>query len=634
MVPRIIAPKMIIIMNEHVLTFFEKFIPPQANFEEKRRLVLFISLSLVGVFALFIFGIIAIFQNNTLLATTDLLTSFILSLNLWHYSIKKKLRFNIFIALSIISFVFVQLYVTGGTEQSAFVWYFTYPLIACFLLGSFPGIIATMIMIIPVIMMVFWSSEFSFTANYNLNLELRFIASYLVVGTFAYVFERNGEHNRKVLHDINQSLEKIILERTSELISKNKQLEEEIKERIKAEKEVHLSHEQREKIEDQLHRAQKMEAIGTLAGGVAHDLNNVLSGIVSYPEMLLWNLEKNSPLHKPLLTIQKAGQKAAAIVQDLLTLTRRGVNVIEVVDLNEIITDYLQSPEYDKLMSYHPNISIIKNMDQKLLHLKGSPIHIRKTIMNLISNAAEAQQDYGEISISTYNHTFDSSKTSTKPDRIGTFSALEITDKGCGMTEEDMERIFEPFYTKKIMGRSGSGLGMAVVWGTVQDHHGFIDIESRPNRGTTFTLYFPSTQEQLKKEQVSIPITQYMGNQETILVVDDNEEQREIASNILTSLNYKASTACSGEEAINCIKNNNNDMLLLDMIMDPGIDGLETYKKIIEINPDQKAVIASGFAETDRVKEVQQLGASSFIKKPYSMETIGMALKKELTKQP
>ena len=262
--------------------------------------------------------------------------------------------------------------------------------------------------------------------------------------------------------------------------------------------------------------------------------------------------------------------------------------------------------------------------------MKGSPIHIRKTIMNLVSNAAEAQPDGGAIAISTYNRTVDLPEKGFEDIRQGDFVTLQISDNGCGISEEDKERIFEPFYTKKVMGRSGTGLGMAVVWGTVQDHHGFIDIKSKLDEGTTFYIYFPATREDAMTGQARVPVSEYMGDGQLVLIVDDSEEQRIIASGILEALNYKTIAVASGEEAIGCIKEKDPMILLLDMIMEPGMDGLETYQQSIAINPKQKAIIASGFAETDRVKEIQRLGAGRFIKKPYTIETVGLAIKKEL----
>ncbi|MBL7178270.1 MAG: PAS domain S-box protein [Desulfobacteraceae bacterium] len=411
------------------------------------------------------------------------------------------------------------------------------------------------------------------------------------------------------------------------------------------------------KLETQLLQAQKMETIGILAGGVAHDLNNILSGIISYPELLLMDLPEGSPLRKPLLTIKSSGEKAAVVVQDLLTLARRGVTITEIVNLNSIISEQLKSPEFENLKSFHPNVDIETNLEKDLLNIKGSTVHLSKTVMNLVSNAAEAMPDGGKVLVSTENLYIDRPIRGYDHVDEGDYVVVTVSDTGIGISKKDMNRIFEPFYTKKIMGRSGTGLGMAVVWGTVKDHNGYIDVEStegkaRPPRlsesdppalqaralragggqGTTFTLYFPVTREELAIDKSLLSIEDYMGKGESILIIDDVEEQRDIASGMLKKLGYSVTSVSSGEEAIEYMKDNSVDLLLLDMIMDPGIDGLDTYKRILKLHPKQKAIIASGFSETDRVKEAKRLGAGAYVKKPYVLEKIGVVIKEELEK--
>jgi len=389
---------------------------------------------------------------------------------------------------------------------------------------------------------------------------------------------------------------------------------------------------ERKKIETQLRQAQKMEAIGLLAGGVAHDLNNVLSGIVSYPDLLLMDLEEDSPLRKSILAIQSSGQKAAEIVQDRLALARRGVENKSVLNLDDIISEYLKSPEYEKLTKYHSNVSVETNLDTKLMNIAGSPTQLRKMIMNLVSNAAEAQPSGGKITISTRNQYVDTPIKGYEEIKEGDFVVLEIEDTGLGIAPEDLSRIFEPFYTKKVMGRSGTGLGMAVVWGTAHDNNGYLDLKSTEGVGTTFSLYFPITRGEKIRKKGLIPVEEYMGKKEKILVIDDIREQRDIAANILDKLNYTVTTVSSGEDAVEYMKNNSVDLLILDMIMEPGIDGLETYRRIINLHSTQKTIIASGYSETGRVKEAQKLGVGEYIKKPYTLEKIGIAVKEELEK--
>jgi PAS domain S-box-containing protein len=391
--------------------------------------------------------------------------------------------------------------------------------------------------------------------------------------------------------------------------------------------------EEKARLQIKLQHAQKMKAIGTLAGGVAHDLNNILSGIVSYPELILMELPKDSPIRDAIKTIQESGKKAAAIVQDLLTLARRGVSTSEIVNLNDIISEYIISPEFKKLKKFHPLVEIETCLDSSLLNIAGSPVHLLKTIMNLISNAAEAMTEGGTISLSTKNRYIDQPISGYDNVNEGDYVVLTVSDSGIGIAADEINRIFEPFYTKKVMGISGTGLGMAVVWGTVKDHKGYIHVESELEKGTTFELYFPITRKKKAGDQKSNELADYMGNGESILVVDDVKEQREIALKILSQLGYSVRLASSGEEAVKLIRNETADLVVLDMIMPPGIDGLDTFEQIISIHPNQKAIIVSGFSETNRVKKAQQLGAGAYVKKPYTLERIGMAVKAELEKE-
>ncbi|MFH0730739.1 MAG: ATP-binding protein [Pseudomonadota bacterium] len=391
-----------------------------------------------------------------------------------------------------------------------------------------------------------------------------------------------------------------------------------------------LAQETQKQLEDKLRRAEKMEAIGTLAGGVAHDLNNILSGIVSYPELLLWQLPKDSPLQAPIETIWESGKRAAAIVQDLLTLARRGVTVTAIVNMNTIVMEYLKSPEHKKLLSFHTHIDVEIFLDPDLMNISGSSVHLSTTLMNLISNAAEAMPAGGKISITTDNRYLDRPIKGYDDVKEGDYVVLSVSDTGIGISPKDMGRIFEPFYTKKKMGRSGTGLGMAVVWGTVKDHKGYIDFDSREGKGSVFRLYFPVTRKELEKEIIKLSIDDYRGNGESILVVDDVKDQRKIANSILTKLGYRVTTVSSGEEAVEYLAQHSADLLVLDMIMDPGMDGLETYKKVIALHPGQKAIITSGYSETQRVREAQKLGVGDYLKKPYAIEKLGAAVKKQL----
>lgn len=391
--------------------------------------------------------------------------------------------------------------------------------------------------------------------------------------------------------------------------------------------------EEKQALQERLQRAEKMEALGTLAGGVAHDLNNVLGVLVGFSELLAEKLPKDSPLSKYADHILKSSMKGTVIIEDLLTLARRGVTVSETVNLNKIVSDYFRTPEFDKLQSFHTGVKISTVLEEKLLNIKGSPVHLGKTVMNLISNAAEAISGGGEVIIRTENRYLDKPVRGYDELKEGDYVVLAVSDTGSGISAGDLAKIFEPFYTKKVMGKSGTGLGLAVVWGTVKDHSGYIDVKSEEGKGSVFTLYFPATRENPAGIPSVLSTDAYRGRGESILVVDDVPAQRELAVNMLERLGYRVKAVDSGEKAVEYLKKEKADLIVLDMIMDPGIDGLETYRRILEIYPGQKAIIVSGFSETDRVRKTQQMGAGAFVRKPYLLEKIGLAIRKELDRK-
>lgn len=860
-----------------------------------RKIIVFNAFSLIGILNLLLLGTLAYLQRNPWLAGLDYGAAAALALLIVYLRRTKDYRTSFYCGVAVVGVLYYYLLFTGGVNNTAHVWYFTFPLIASFILGSRPGLAATLLLLVPAVLFFMWENPPSPFTTYSLDFKLRFLPSFLVITAFAYFFERTREKATMQLEGVNaelkstistlreteeklrkagEELERRVEERTAQLYRANLHLAGEMEERRRSEDalrasegklnamlrsigdgmvmidrdlnviwcnekakesfaaacegskchevlcgnpwpcepypcyalhtfrdgEIHSSEttlttrdgqekffhcvanvalpdangnptavltilrditdrkraenalmeserkyrtlfedsveamsvsrrgkmidvnpawlalhgyankldvlgrdvmefihpedrhilaarrqswpnhdlssyhirdirrdgdivdievcasrialtgeeailttlrdvtekkrneRERKALEERLARSEKMEALGTLAGGVAHDLNNILGGMVGYPDLLLMELPEDSPLRRGILTIKHSGEKAAAIVQDLLTLARRGVPVMEPVGLNRIITDYLKSPEFQRLRSFHPGIRIETDLAPELLPIQGSSVHLSKAVMNLVSNAAEAMPCGGVIRIETSNEYVDTTIRGYDQVSEGEYIVLKISDTGVGIAQKDIKKIFEPFYTKKIMGRSGTGLGMAVVWGTVKDHKGYIDIESVEGKGTSFILYFPVSRSAVKPEDRKIPIEDYLARGETILVVDDVEEQRELASAMLRKLGYATETLASGEEAVEYLKEKPASLVILDMIMDPGIDGLETYRKIRELRPGQKAIIVSGFAETDRVREAQRLGAGQYLKKPYTLEKIAMAVRRELDK--
>ena len=379
-------------------------------------------------------------------------------------------------------------------------------------------------------------------------------------------------------------------------------------------------------LQEQRARAKKMETIGLMAGGVAHDLNNILSGIVSYPELMLMKLPEDSALRAPLLAIKDSGERAAAVVADLLTVARGVAGTREPADLNDLVRSYIDSPEHLQLVQRHDLLQWRLELDPQGLNISCSPVHIRKCLMNLVTNGAEAVDGEGSLTITTRRQSVDEGAADMD---CGVYAVLSVADSGPGIAEQDLEHIFEPFYSRKVMGKSGTGLGLTVVWNTVVDHGGTIRVQSS-EQGTTFELFFPVSDagETVHAEPESIDELQGAG--ERILVVDDDEQQRDIARQIASMLGYRVDTVFSGEEAVAFIKEQPVDLVILDMVMPGGLGGRRTYEQILVVRPGQKAIIASGFAENSDVAAVLDMGAFAFLKKPYSVVALGHMIQKAL----
>ncbi len=391
---------------------------------------------------------------------------------------------------------------------------------------------------------------------------------------------------------------------------------------------------EKKQLKEKLLRAEKFKALGILAGGVAHDLNNILSGIATYPEVLMMDEDLDPKIKQGLTMIKDSGQKASAVVSDLLTISRGSSAEMEIININSILDRYTSAPDFKKIQATFPKVSIELITEPELLNIKGSYIHIEKTIMNLVLNAVEEVSDHGssgQVLITTSNNYIDPSVPGYQDIAQGEYVILSIIDNGSGIDDKNLKKIFEPFFTKKEMGKSGTGLGLSVVWNAVQDHNGYINVTST-NKGTKFDLLFPAIRQEMTKKPDSASTEGIKGQGEMILVVDDLKDQQKIALCILENLGYTARAVDNGYAAVEFIKETPTDLVILDMIMAPSISGLETYRMIKKINPGQKAIIASGYSESEEVVMAQDLGAGSFVKKPYTVLDMGIAIKEELEK--
>lgn len=382
--------------------------------------------------------------------------------------------------------------------------------------------------------------------------------------------------------------------------------------------------ERRQELQEQLERAQRMESIGLLAGGVAHDLNNMLGPVVGYAELMLLGLKDDDKMRKRVERIAKSASDAADVIQDLLALARRGRYEMTPTSLNEVVAQYLDSPSYLHLTKQRPDVAIQINLDDKIGNLIGSEPHLSKVVMNLIVNAFDAMSEGGELAVSTelkYLEQLEEGLVTITP---GRYLILRVRDTGGGIAAEDIDHIFEPYYSKKKMGKSGTGLGLSVVYGIVKDHKGYYDIKSELGEGTEFVLYFPATNEKRHADRLSEDL---MVGSETVLVVDDSSEQREIAKELLESLGHTVDTVENGHLSLEYLERRRVDLVVLDMIMEVSFDGLDTYREIIKKWPNQNVIIVTGYSSTERVEEMQRLGAGAYVRKPFTRESLSRAIR-------
>ncbi len=380
-------------------------------------------------------------------------------------------------------------------------------------------------------------------------------------------------------------------------------------------------------MQEKLERAERMQSIGVLAGGVAHDLNNILGPLVAYPELILMKLPDDSPLRERIELIGSSARHAAEVIQDLLALARRGRIELQPNSMNAIVNDVLRSTNFVDLERSNPRVKVIVRMKSESATISASKTHLAKAIFNLCANAYAVMPDGGELTIETSHLFLESLQSGHCIDRPGEYVKLRISDTGNGLTEEQIAKLFEPYYNKKSVVDSASGLGLAIVYGVIKDHGGYYDVISEIGKGTEFVVYLPAVSETVQPEYLKP--SNYRGT-ETILVVDDDESQRNLAGALLESLGYDVSSVSDGHSAIELLKTGPADLVVLDMIMEDGFDGLDTYRGIREIYPRQKAVVVTGFAATERVDEMHNLGVGAFVKKPYSRDAIGKAVRETL----
>lgn len=379
---------------------------------------------------------------------------------------------------------------------------------------------------------------------------------------------------------------------------------------------------EKERIRSQLFQAQKMEAIGTLAGGIAHDFNNMLQGILGYASLLKMKVPITDPIYKPLDVIERTAERAAELTRQLLGFARKGKFFVEVLNVNDLVTEVVKiiSRTFDRA------ITIKTDLSNNIWHFEGDRGQIESVILNLCVNARDAMPGGGTLTITTYNREVKEGDLPYSFARPGRYVVFSVRDTGIGMDQETMKHIFEPFFTTKEIGK-GTGMGLAMVYGVVKNHGGFIIVDSEIAKGSEFTIYLPAVEGEVKKEDEGLK--RPVSGTGTILIIDDEEAIRDLLRDTLTGLGYRVIEASNGKEGVEVFnsKKNEIDLVILDLIM-PVMGGEETLLKLREISPQVKILIATGYGVDESLQSIlKEKGISGFINKPFNITEISETIK-------
>jgi PAS domain S-box-containing protein len=403
---------------------------------------------------------------------------------------------------------------------------------------------------------------------------------------------------------------------------------EDITQRKRAEEALEQSEEALRRSEEQLRQSQKMEAIGTLAGGVAHDFNNILTGVLGYAELLKLDTKPGEKVYQAADVIHKAARRGADLTQQLLGFARKGKQQNVPVDMRATIHEIVEllSRTIDK------SITITQRYRDRRAHVIGDPVQLQQVFINLAVNARDAMPSGGELTFVTDLARLQEADCRDHPGASpGEYLVVSVIDTGCGIPEELRERIFEPFFTTKERGK-GTGMGLAMVYGIVKNHGGTIRVDSEVRRGTTFSVYLPHARPQGEPvpEVWDDALVHGTG---LVLVVDDEEAVRTVASGYLKHLGYDVLTASDGKEAVDLYleRGPEIDLVVMDLVM-PRLGGRECFRILKRINPAVKAILSTGYGFNVAAQEMIDEGMLGFVQKPYEMIKLSEVVAKALRK--
>lgn len=455
------------------------------------------------------------------------------------------------------------------------------------------------------------------TKPFNPGEVLARVQTHLSISNLQRVLRKEISQRQQAEEELRrhkEQLESQVAQRTRVLEKTNRELKEEIAERHRAEA-------KQARLEEQLRQSQKMEVLGQLAGGVAHDFNNLLAGIMGNAQLLAMKMAPGQPGSDLVAEIEEAANRAADMTKQLLTFSRKDHRQAEEVDLHESISAVVSLLK----RSISKQIEICQELDAAEALVMGDRTQLQSALLNLCVNARDAMPGGGVLRICTRDVTLDAQACSDLEDEIipGQYVEVEISDTGVGMSEEMQQHIFEPFFTTKPAGE-GTGLGLAAVYGCIQNHHGVITVKSQIGKGSTFRLLLPLAGR--KRQVVPLPVQEspeLLHGQGHVLIVDDEEIVRNLGSRLLEELGYKVSACSDGASAVQLFQQYHDkiDLVILDMIM-PKMGGQETFMSMKDIQPDVHVLFLSGQGAGESMDALLEQGACGFLNKPFRINEL------------
>ena len=380
------------------------------------------------------------------------------------------------------------------------------------------------------------------------------------------------------------------------------------------------------KMEAELFHAQNMEAVATLAGGIAHAFNNILMGIQGYTALMISETKADHPAYSRLKRIEKQVKSGSDLTSQLLAFSSGGRYEVKPCSMNDLIEK--TSSAFGQTRK---DIKIHKALETDVWAVEIDQAQIEQVLINLYVNAQQAMPRGGDVTLKTRNVTLDEAYVRNYKVKPGNYVMLTVTDTGVGIDDRAKERIFEPFFTTREMGH-GRGLGLASAYGIIRGHQGIINIYSEEGQGTTFNIFLPATEKTAVKE--TVPPKGLLVGSETILFVDDEDVIIDVNREILESLGYKVVAAKSGQEALEVYRKLQGkiSLIILDMIM-PGMDGEATYDSLKKVNPEIRVILSSGYSKNEQAKAILEKGCQAFIQKPFSISDLSMTIRQVLDKK-